>query len=777
MAFLTRLAFLTKWNQRFRNNDLFEIVEADLRDFALDAVDTFGRQGNAARAGVKFVHSLYRADEPVAAVREELDPLSMCLGTICYSEFAPTPAEKVTVLVWDPSPTALQVWLDGRFEGQKIGGKWVSYNSAEAAGSRIREFNALDPAGYQEGELVQANVNGVAQFYQARHDFIPADYPAPAGFPAPTDTADNPDWKPVSPPNPVSQPTLTITYATLLAALEDEALLPGVLYRITARTKGQADVLANFDSPDTPYAEYARVEGDAGIFRYDAFMDTASKVGGDAGLQLFYTTPDEYPNRRLVARLSNGDEISVPTRELLTLQTVTFQDFTFTGVGANVNPYTFIKGLVYNDIQTGRAYECRQTHTVTRAQYPMDGPLFSEVIYLTNEAGEQIWNELSALDIRMGSLPGKMPKYYATHTNGTIFNGEYLNAVAGSISNDSGRVYVMGTGSLTGDATLRYNNQLYGNDYTVELNSYNLLQGRGSTIDKLHVRNGKLNLYGTTVCFFNEGSLISTAITGPGGQMINLHGTKIDCPAGFQLVRDGVFVNWYGTATYPNPALPAGADVSGGTVIIHPYVAPADGGSGGNPAPATGGGWTQGATAAELSATTAYRVVVGAAAVVNAIGANETTMQLRRHDGNAAFLAESTGNSGYTAYVAKGSAEADLILQHTNAPAGSQAFYFRVKNGAFDVINLSDNLGAINNYVVSWRANGRMAVGFGAGNESETNFQAVLNVGGNAQVPSVRTSADIEITDAAYGMIQKSPNGQRWRLQPSNTGQPIYTPV
>ncbi|UOR06729.1 hypothetical protein MUN82_06420 [Hymenobacter aerilatus] len=42
MAKLTLPAFKLKWQTRFRDNDNFEIGEADLREFALDAADTFG---------------------------------------------------------------------------------------------------------------------------------------------------------------------------------------------------------------------------------------------------------------------------------------------------------------------------------------------------------------------------------------------------------------------------------------------------------------------------------------------------------------------------------------------------------------------------------------------------------------------------------------------------------------------------------------------------------------------------------------------------------------
>lgn len=88
-----------------------------------------------------------------------------------------------------------------------------------------------------------------------------------------------------------------------------------------------------------------------------------------------------------------------------------------------------------------------------------------------------------------------------------------------------------------------------------------------------------------------------------------------------------------------------------------------------------------------------------------------------------------SGGGGGAALVVKSPDEADLILQCTGATAGQRSFYFRVKDGKFDIINLADNLGGINNYCYSTRYDGRISIGFGSGNTST--FPGTISIGSN----------------------------------------------
>ncbi|WP_375436663.1 hypothetical protein [uncultured Hymenobacter sp.] len=234
--------------------------------------------GNNARTGVKFVRNLYRADEEYGyAVREELDRETCCLGTICYSSYAPTPEEKVTVLVYHENQTDQEwrVYADGQYDHGLVSAKWVPYGSAEAAAAGFRLFNPFDEDGYITGEIVKYVAGNVTQFAEARHDFTLGAYPA--GYPAPTDSASNAHWKPVSPPNPTYQPLKSVTYATLLAA-QDGSLEPGPLYEITNRPNNGPVVYATFDTDSANVSEVARVSGQPGLFRYTISTNTLEPI-------------------------------------------------------------------------------------------------------------------------------------------------------------------------------------------------------------------------------------------------------------------------------------------------------------------------------------------------------------------------------------------------------------------------------------------------------------------------------------------------------------------
>lgn len=94
---------------------------------------------------------------------------------------------------------------------------------------------------------------------------------------------------------------------------------------------------------------------------------------------------------------------------------------------------------------------------------------------------------------------------------------------------------------------------------------------------------------------------------------------------------------------------------------------------------------------------------------------------------------------GFAAFLASGSYEGDMILQHTGAPSNQKTFYFRVRNSVFDIINLTDSFG-IGNYCYSTRYDGRSTWGLGAANVST--FPGVVTVGSNSNAaPNLYLSA------------------------------------
>ena len=113
----------------------------------------------------------------------------------------------------------------------------------------------------------------------------------------------------------------------------------------------------------------------------------------------------------------------------------------------------------------------------------------------------------------------------------------------------------------------------------------------------------------------------------------------------------------------------------------------------------------------------------------------------------------STGGAGAAGYIAKGTQEADLILQCSGAASGQQAFYYRVKNGVFSVINLSDNLSSINNYVTAWRYDGRFSVE----NTAFPAFDALVKIGAGtatAGTAPLKFTAGTNNTTAEAGAVE-----------------------
>lgn len=203
-----------------------------------------GPFGNSAKFPIKCVRGVTAAQAGAGfQSREELDPLTLCLGSICYSEFADTEAEKVTRLVFNDSPdpaNPLKVYVDGNFAGNLIDAKWVPVNSLEAAAAGILPFNPFHPQGYKQRDgnipasiVTAQDAQNVTRFALALQNMTVAQYPQ--GIPAPVfDGPASPFWREASPPRAEQARWQYLTVATARALASEEGIewdMPYILTR------------------------------------------------------------------------------------------------------------------------------------------------------------------------------------------------------------------------------------------------------------------------------------------------------------------------------------------------------------------------------------------------------------------------------------------------------------------------------------------------------------------------------------------------------------------
>lgn len=106
-------------------------------------------------------------------------------------------------------------------------------------------------------------------------------------------------WQRVEPPR--YQPVEVIRYADLLFKADDQDYIaPQRTYAITQRPEGGATVYAQFDTTESRVCEYARVEGQAGLFRYSLTTNQLTPVSG-AGTGTGGGTGDATLQQRLQA--------------------------------------------------------------------------------------------------------------------------------------------------------------------------------------------------------------------------------------------------------------------------------------------------------------------------------------------------------------------------------------------------------------------------------------------------------------------------------------------
>jgi hypothetical protein len=161
---------------------------------------------NFRKGGPFYVRWYYERDkvDTEDTCLEELLPKYLCLNCRAFVEVGPQTGE--WKLVYDTSPTALQVFRDGSFT-VGIGGKWVRVDSQEAAEEAVEFFNAAKERGYygpgdtEPQSVVRYTLNGVIGFYAARKRLT---INGSTLIPFPTGASDDPNWQPVAAPQPPS---------------------------------------------------------------------------------------------------------------------------------------------------------------------------------------------------------------------------------------------------------------------------------------------------------------------------------------------------------------------------------------------------------------------------------------------------------------------------------------------------------------------------------------------------------------------------------------------
>ncbi|QNE38997.1 hypothetical protein F1C16_05225 [Hymenobacter sp. NBH84] len=131
----------------------------------------------------------------------DLDPRFLCLGTICFVEF-PHPSREYR-LVYDPN-SSLNVAVDGSFNGNTIGGRWVEKDSLEDKYSRIVEFNPFENS-YQKDDIVKYVLNGTLTLFAAKQTLIKSTFPGNA-IPEPTGNVTDQYWQKLGASDGVENP-------------------------------------------------------------------------------------------------------------------------------------------------------------------------------------------------------------------------------------------------------------------------------------------------------------------------------------------------------------------------------------------------------------------------------------------------------------------------------------------------------------------------------------------------------------------------------------------
>jgi hypothetical protein len=219
-----------------RGVDMLDVLNA-LAEWIKDAFDFASRGPNPTpSAGYKQVVFLTKADaiaagRPDCATLEELDPLTLCTGTVVRVDLYPGAPGTELILVYDTradqsTAGGIRAYIDGNFQLYKDltpDGlnplKWVKKGSLEAVLAGIRRYDAAY-AKWGKDETMKIDFGGTDAFFSA----VAAGGPFPAPTAAGVATA---DWKPAAKPG-AQQEVVTVHELRALAGSYE----PGQQYRV-----------------------------------------------------------------------------------------------------------------------------------------------------------------------------------------------------------------------------------------------------------------------------------------------------------------------------------------------------------------------------------------------------------------------------------------------------------------------------------------------------------------------------------------------------------------
>lgn len=188
-----------------RGVDMLDVLNA-LAEWIKDAFDFASRGPNPTpSAGYKQVIFLTKADaiaagRPDCATLEELDPLTLCTGTVVRVDLYPGAPGTELILVYDGSPNnQLRTYIDGNFklypnltQDGLNPQKWVKKGGIEAVLAGIRRYSDTYSK-WLKDETMKIDFGGTDAFFSA----VAAGGPFPAPTAAGVATA---DWKPAAEP-------------------------------------------------------------------------------------------------------------------------------------------------------------------------------------------------------------------------------------------------------------------------------------------------------------------------------------------------------------------------------------------------------------------------------------------------------------------------------------------------------------------------------------------------------------------------------------------------
>jgi hypothetical protein len=201
------------------------------------------------------------ANRPTVATLDELDPLTLCTGTVVRVDLYPGASGTELLLVYDDRPNpfvGLRAYIDGNFKLYKDltsdglnPQKWVKKGSVEAMLAGIRRYSATY-AKWGKDETMKIDFGGTDAFFSA----INAGGPFPAPTAAGVATA---DWKPAAEPTAPtpgnSLPTgvlSNVPTAKALAVIAAYQAAGGPVEETDAEYFGQ-DFIDDFTEPGDEY--------------------------------------------------------------------------------------------------------------------------------------------------------------------------------------------------------------------------------------------------------------------------------------------------------------------------------------------------------------------------------------------------------------------------------------------------------------------------------------------------------------------------------------------